>query len=102
MPSLRGARVGSRWLHASALGTLMLFSAGAFAEESPMQFRTASTGGTDGYWWVVAEGRITSDTADKFSQFVSSELGSIWNSDGRVEVWLNSPGGDLYGGLTLG
>lgn len=87
-------RGGYAWLAAAIAG--LMFSACASAD--PMTFRWASSGGADGESWIAAEGEIVLGTPEAFLQFLAE--GTFGN--GRVEVYLNSPGGDLDAGLALG
>ena len=58
--------------------------------------------------WIVADGQITSETPKAFRQFLASN--NIKRGVSRVsgvraaglEVYLNSPGGNLFGGVELG
>ena len=65
----------------------------------PIKFRLASDGGTAGDLWIVADGEITDETGAAFRQFLASK--NI-NKGGRIEVYLNSPGGNIFGGVQLG
>jgi hypothetical protein len=64
-----------------------------------MTFRLASHGGTSGEEWIAADGTITAETGKAFRQFVASEK---IQRGARYEVYLNSPGGNLLGGIILG
>ena len=62
-----------------------------------MDFRWAGTGGNCvGCAWIVAEGEITRETPQKFKKFLKEE------DPGAFIVVLNSPGGNLFGGIELG
>jgi hypothetical protein len=63
-----------------------------------MSFRWASSGGADGESWIAAEGEIVIGTPEAFLQFLAEGV----FGNGRVEVTLDSPGGDLEAGLALG
>jgi hypothetical protein len=73
----------------------------SIASASPMTFRMASDGGTDGSGWIVADGEITADTADDFRRFLKNRTDDD-SMVRRTEVWFNSGGGSLPGGLKLG
>jgi hypothetical protein len=68
-------------------------------QSGPMAFRLASDGGTGGNEWIVADGQIVSETPKVFRQFLG--LKKI-EQGARYEVYLNSPGGNLFGGVALG
>lgn len=74
-----------------------MWSADAVA--GPMTFRLASDGGPAPHIWIVADGDITSDTPDRFREFLLA--GNIRRGS-RLEVYLNSNGGNLFGGVALG
>jgi hypothetical protein len=81
------------------IGVLLIVgiaSTPALADEA-MKFWIASAGTTDGSSWIAAEGRIEPDTPDAFRRFLSIDD----TYDGQ-EVYLNSGGGNLAGGLGLG
>ena len=67
---------------------------------SPMSFRKMTSGGNcDTCFWIAADGVIELDTADKLKAFL--------DYDGRtpqsgIRIHLNSPGGNLVGGIRLG
>jgi hypothetical protein len=64
-----------------------------------MAFTLAGTGGNCGNCeWIAAEGPITARTPDDFERFLRDWPGL----DARIDVDLNSPGGDLDAGLRLG
>jgi hypothetical protein len=71
------------------------------ARAAAMEFRIGSSGSTDGLQWIVADGEIDQDTPEKFANFLRRH-GPVSNINNRTEVWLNSPGGNLYAGLRLG
>ncbi|MGB8899957.1 MAG: hypothetical protein WCC90_12330 [Methylocella sp.] len=66
-----------------------------------MIFRLAepetADGGTPG--WIVADGEITADSAKSFRDFLTTNKAHL---DARSVVLLNSLGGSLLGGVTLG
>ena len=71
----------------------------AFAKETvdPMRFVLQGNGGNcTGCEWVLAEGKITSDTPKKFSEFIEASGFSPSN------ILINSRGGNLLAGLELG
>lgn len=66
----------------------------------PMSFFFAGTGGNcANCGWIVGEGVIGPDTHDRFMEFLSGE--GLLDARG-LRIHLNSPGGDLIGGLLLG
>lgn len=70
----------------------------AFAE--PMKFYRASTGGNCVTCsWIAAEGVIEADTHEHYLKFLERE--GLLSARG-INVHLNSPGGDLIGGVKLG
>src|SRR5262245_14107534 len=79
--------------------TLILTAWSVDAVAAPMTFRLASDGGPTPHMWIVADGDITSDTPDRFREFLLA--GNI-RRGGRLEVFLNSNGGNLFGGVALG
>jgi hypothetical protein len=64
-----------------------------------MTFRLASDGGPAAHAWIVADGDIASDTPDRFREFL---LARNIRRGSRYEVYLNSSGGNLFGGVLLG
>jgi hypothetical protein len=66
---------------------------------APMAFRLASDGGPMGHSWIVADGDIASDTPDRFREFLQAR--NVRRGT-RLEVYLNSTGGNLFGGVLLG
>src|SRR5271167_1221832 len=78
---------------------LILTVALAFAS-SPMRFELQGNGGNCSTCsWILAEGEIMSDTADKFRDFLQGQ--SLLTGD-AISIRLNSPGGSLIGGIKLG
>jgi hypothetical protein len=78
-----------------ALLVLVLFASSAAAE--PMQFEAIRNGGNcPGCAYTQATGEITLDTPMEFENFVKTQ------QFGPGFVRLNSPGGDLAGGIMLG
>ena len=84
----------------ASVGAAIAFAANA----EPMKFRTASSGGTLGESWIVADGEIVASTPDDFQAFLGAnpDTNSQGIGPGRTEVYLNSPGGNLIAGLQLG
>ena len=76
----------------AAAFTLTLFTGAA---DAAMTFRLMERGGER---WIAAEGRIELSTPRRFGEFV--EANRLWGT--RIPVRLNSPGGNLMGGLELG
>lgn len=85
------------------LGSVMGFAASADASsgfDEPMTFYRATSGGNcSSCIWIAAEGVIEPDTDQKFLQFLSDE--GLLEAKG-INVHLNSPGGNLIGGVLLG
>ena len=82
--------------------SLMSVSASTPAFASDMAFELRGNGGNcDTCSWLSAEGEITSDTPQKFANFVS-KLDKEWGSHVGYTVYLDSPGGSLAAGLKLG
>lgn len=68
--------------------------------DEPMSFYRATSGGNcSSCVWIAAEGVIERDTDQKFLQFLSDE--GLLGAKG-LNVHLNSPGGNLIGGVMLG
>jgi hypothetical protein len=68
--------------------------------DSPMTFRDMVSGGNcDTCRWIAADGVIERSTADKFRAFLNSK--GLASRPG-IQVHLNSPGGNLLGGVLLG
>jgi hypothetical protein len=67
-----------------------------------MMFHSRSIGGnTAGSEWIAAEGEISDDTAEDLHSYLNKE----YSFDKRPVAWdiqLNSPGGNLIGGIKLG
>ena len=62
---------------------------------SSMTFHTRAIGGNAiGSEWIAGEGDIEADTADVLDTFLSSSETS--------SIYLDSPGGDFFGGIRLG
>ncbi|TDP45529.1 hypothetical protein [Zavarzinia compransoris] len=76
----------------------IIFSTPAFC--APMKFRIASPNTADGGLpdWIVADGEITSTTADEFRKFIINGGHDRY----KWTVLLNSTGGNLIGGVKLG
>lgn len=70
-------------------------SANATGEE--MKFRIAHNGGncSPGCSWIVAHGEITSETPEEYRKFILENRAVPY-------VVVDSPGGDLFGGIMLG
>lgn len=88
---------------------LAAFVAAAASDHSAaMTFRAASYGGSDGNWWIAAEGPIESDTPAEFQAFLDAKgMTPATGQEGLdpkygVEVWLDSPGGDVYAAIKFG
>lgn len=76
----------------------IFISVGA-APVDAMEFREAYSGGNCSRCvWIAADGAITRDSAKKLSEFIQK------NDINTEDTWLvvNSPGGDVYGGMELG
>jgi hypothetical protein len=79
-------------------------------QSGPMKFRRAffDTADRGDIEWIVADGQITAETPKEFRRFLSlddapgSSLGSRVKHGARLEVYLNSPGGNLVGAIQLG
>ena len=70
------------------------------ATDNPMTFYLATSGGNcSTCTWIVAEGIIENDTDKKFIDFLAKEKLSETRG---IDVHLNSPGGNLLGGVLLG
>jgi hypothetical protein len=70
-------------------------------QSGPMKFRrsffaTADRGNIE---WIVADGEITADTPKDFRRFL---LTGGTQRGARLEVYLNSPGGNLIGAIQFG
>lgn len=65
----------------------------------PMRFELHGTGGNcNGCEWLAADGEITIDAADHLLAYLQKEKLLDW----KGSVLLNSPGGNLIGGIKLG
>jgi ATP-dependent protease ClpP protease subunit len=74
---------------------------GQVFQQGSMKFRlafldTADRGNID---WIVADGEITNETPNEFRQFLS--FNKIKHGT-KIEVYFNSLGGNIIGGLKLG
>ena len=79
----------------TALAVTLFTTVGAVAE--PMRFEKIRNGGNCANCsYTQATGEITSDTPKQFENFVASQ------KFGTGTVRLNSPGGNLFGGIALG
>lgn len=66
----------------------------------PMTFREMTSGGNcDTCYWIAADGVIERDTADELKTFLGYD--GVTPMPG-IRIHLNSPGGDLIGGVFLG
>jgi hypothetical protein len=66
----------------------------------PMSFRRMTSGGNcETCSWIAADGVIEIDTAQKLEAFLGYDGSSPMRG---MRIHLNSPGGDLIGGLLLG
>ena len=81
------------------LAALVCFASLAKAEDVPdsMRFRFIEH---QGIQWISAEGTITLATPNDFRMFVAQHHDQLY--EGGPLVVLNSPGGNLAAGLTLG
>jgi len=70
-------------------------------ESGPMKFRRAffATADRGNIEWIVADGEITAETPKDFRRFLTA--GGVQRG-ARLEVYFNSPGGNLLGGVQLG
>lgn len=85
-----------RFLVTSLISTLVPLSA---LDAKPMSFRIATHYGTNGESWIVADGAFDTGTAERFRAFLQEKkISQGW----RMDVYLNSPGGNLEEGLELG
>lgn len=67
------------------------------AQQSKMRFESVGNGGNcAGCGWILADGEITADTPLDFDNFIRT----LGHSGGTLV--LNSPGGNLVGGIELG
>lgn len=83
-----------------ALISFMLLQQVATTRAAPMTFELQGNGGDcHSCFWINADGEITSDTADHLQSYLSSIDPSKWHG---LFVRLNSPGGNLLGGIKLG
>lgn len=74
-----------------------VFAATSTINAEPMRFYVARTGGNcSNCTWVQASGEITPESSNDFKKFISS----LEYSPGLIR--LNSPGGSLAGGISLG
>jgi hypothetical protein len=65
----------------------------------PLRFELHGNGGNcNGCEWLAADGEITIDSADRLLAYLQKEKLPDW----RGSVLLNSPGGNLIGGIKLG
>jgi hypothetical protein len=102
MQLLKGVRVTWSTILAAVTATLLMTSCAAQAQDfnSPMSYRKMTSGGNcDTCFWIAADGIIERNSAGKLESFLGY--------DGRtplpgIRIHLNSPGGDLMGGVRLG
>lgn len=93
-------RPRNRALFLIALSLLVLGQRGDAAIDDPMTFYQATTGGNCvSCRWIAAEGVIEANTAQRFLTFLEEE--GLVGVPG-LNVHLNSPGGNLVGGVLLG
>lgn len=81
--------------------TLLLAPCVALGDDldTPMSFRKMTSGGNcDTCFWIAADGRIERDSGEKLKSF----LGENGRPQPGMSIHLNSPGGDLFGGILLG
>jgi hypothetical protein len=70
-------------------------------QSGPMKFRRAfyATADRGNVEWIVADGEITTETPKDYRRFL---LADGVQPGARLEVYINSPGGNLIGGIQLG
>jgi hypothetical protein len=70
-------------------------------QSGPSKFRRAffATADRGNIEWIVADGEITADTPTDFRRFLLTD--GIRRGD-KLEVYLNSPGGNLVGDIQFG
>jgi hypothetical protein len=92
---------GNPWrLTGLSLTILLLLKSAAFAEN--MTFELKSNGAnTAGSTWIVADGEITNDSATDLQNYLNTNWGFATHKV-PYDVFLNSPGGNLVGGIKLG
>jgi hypothetical protein len=87
----------------AVISTALLFFPAALEAQSlrePMLFREMTSGGNcDTCYWIAADGVIERDTADNLKAFLGYD--GVTPMPG-IRIHLNSPGGDLIGGVLLG
>lgn len=93
--SKRWTSAGARWAAGLAFISAVAGGAGAVLA-ADMTFENVCKGNSAASCYVRAEGQITGTTPALFARYLQNE-----HSDGN-KVLLNSPGGNLIGGLELG
>ena len=70
-------------------------------QSGPMKFRRAAfmTADRGSIEWIVADGEITTETPKDFRRFLTMDGDQPGD---RLEVYFNSPGGNLIGSIQLG
>src|ERR1700761_6882686 len=87
-------RLGTNRLQLRLLVSLSVLT--AFMPSSPaMEFTRVGN-------VVMASGEITHGDADKLVKFLHRNKMDVYNLDTDYEIWLSSPGGDLFEGMALG
>lgn len=91
----RSLRLGAR-----SLTILLVLTSSVFAGK--MTFERKSNGSRlAGSTWIAAEGEISADSATDLENYLNTKL-NFANEKIEYEVHLNSPGGNLIGGIKLG
>jgi hypothetical protein len=87
-------------LRFSVVAFMLWVSPASASFEEPMSFYQATSGGNcSSCFWIAAEGVIEADSDKKLLQFLTEE--GLLGAKG-LNVHLNSPGGNLIGGIRLG
>lgn len=75
-------------------------------QSGPMKFRRAGfmTGDRGRIEWITADGEITTETPKDFRRFLTLDGDQPGDQPpgAKLEIYLNSPGGNLIGGIQLG
>ena len=85
-------------LFSCLIGLLMLTSG---ARAGRMTFELMPSGVSSGYEWIAAEGEIVAESAQDLENYLNKNR-NFAKEKLKYEILLNSPGGDLIGGIKLG
>jgi hypothetical protein len=88
-------------IYLGVCGLIALLMLTSSAAAGKMTFELMVSDVRSGYSWIAAEGEIVAASAADFETYLNKNL-QFETDKSRYEILLNSPGGDLIGGIALG